>query len=240
MLCCLISSAVNRCRISSAPDRNCGRHSTTQPAPCSCPTTSSLTRRCFCSSTVPPTMAPAFAAAPATSSSVLAHQAWLCGRLSRRLQGATGTIAAAPIPSRLAPRISTTSHSSRAVIRLAQERLGTDPRKVLAVGFSNGASMVYRLALERPEMVAADRRDRRQSAGQGQYDLPRGRPRPVGGDDPERARRIHWFLTRAARWTIFGMNSRGYVVSSEESAAYFVHLNGLNGRRARGCLADPG
>lgn len=114
-----------------------------------------------------------------------------------------------------------------AVIRLAQERLGIDPRKVLAVGFSNGASMVYRLALERPELVAGIAAiGGNLPAKENMICREAGKPVAAmilnGTEDP-------LVPYKGGDVTIFGLKSRGRVVSSEESAAYFVRLNGLSG-----------
>ena len=42
-----------------------------------------------------------------------------------------------------------------ALVASLSKELGVDPKRVFATGFSNGAAMVYRLACERPELVAA-------------------------------------------------------------------------------------
>ena len=113
-----------------------------------------------------------------------------------------------------------------AVIRLGRERLGSDPRKVLAVGFSNGASMVYRLALERPDLVAGIAAiGGNLPARENMICREAGKPVAAlilsGTEDP-------LVPYQGGDVTIFGRNSRGRVISSEESAAYFARLNGLD------------
>jgi polyhydroxybutyrate depolymerase len=101
---------------------------------------------------------------------------------------------------------------------------GIDPTRVFAVGYSNGGQLVYRLALEVPERITA--------LAAVAANLPAGkncdcvkseRPIPImimnGTADP-----INPYGGGTA--SIFGLGSRGTVLSAYESAHYFAQVNG--------------
>lgn len=100
-----------------------------------------------------------------------------------------------------------------------------DPARVFLVGYSSGAQLAFRVALERPERVAgvaafsANLPTAENWACQGV-----GKPVPMmlvnGTDD-----RINPF--EGGRVSVFGFASRGTVRSSYDSARYFAELAGL-------------
>ena len=99
-----------------------------------------------------------------------------------------------------------------------------DPTKVMAVGYSNGGQMVYRLALETPHQVAAiaviaaslpaPNNNRCQPSGVAMPTLIMN-----GTADP-----FNPYNGGTVRF--FGLNPRGNVLSTRQTAAYFAGING--------------
>jgi polyhydroxybutyrate depolymerase len=105
------------------------------------------------------------------------------------------------------------------VARLRRERR-VDPGRVFVAGVSNGGSFVLRLALERPDRVAAAAVFAASlSTDDNSLCVLRGTPPPIlfvnGTDDP-----INPF--EGGEVTLFGFSSRGTVRSAEASAAWFA------------------
>ena len=112
------------------------------------------------------------------------------------------------------------------VARLRRERK-VDPARIFVAGLSNGGHFVFRLALERPDLIAG--------AAVFGANLPtpdnnvctaRGPPPPImlvnGTDDP-----INPY--EGGKVTLFGFGDRGTVLSARESAAYFAGSAGAAG-----------
>lgn len=112
------------------------------------------------------------------------------------------------------------------VARLVEQR-GVDPKRVYAVGYSNGGHMALRLALEDPDLVrgvvaiaanlpAADNMDCRIAASPARFigfiEGTRDPINPYGG----------------GRVTLFGFGNRGKVLSARASAEWFAGALGLS------------
>lgn len=114
---------------------------------------------------------------------------------------------------------------SRAVVADLENRDGVDRREVFALGYSNGGHMVFRLALEAPDLVAGVIAIAANvPAGDNLVCNPApGRPPVVvlveGDRDP-----INPY--GGGRVTIFGFGDRGDVLSAEESAHWFARRSG--------------
>lgn len=114
---------------------------------------------------------------------------------------------------------------SRAVVADLESRDGVDRRTVFALGYSNGGHMVFRLALEAPDLIAGVIAVAANvPAGDNLACTPvPGRPPAVvlveGDRDP-----INPY--RGGRVTIFGFGDRGNVLSAEESARWFAERTG--------------
>jgi polyhydroxybutyrate depolymerase len=111
-----------------------------------------------------------------------------------------------------------------AMIDHFQGTLGIDPTRVFAVGYSNGAHLVYRLALEMPDHITAVAAIAANLPTDENCDCVKsGRPIPImimnGTSDP-----INPY--RGGTVSIFGLGSRGAVLSARESADYFARVNG--------------
>jgi polyhydroxybutyrate depolymerase len=110
---------------------------------------------------------------------------------------------------------------TRAVLADLESRDGVDPRRVFALGFSNGGHMAFRLALEAPDLVegivavAANLPTAEDLACQ-----------PVAGRLPAvvlvEGDRDPINPYRGGRVTIFGFGNRGNVLSAEESERWFA------------------
>jgi polyhydroxybutyrate depolymerase len=104
---------------------------------------------------------------------------------------------------------------------------GVDTLRVFAVGFSNGAQMVIRLALERPDRIA------------GIAAVSAGLPTPENLDCRPQARAVPVLLMdgtadplnpyAGGEVSLFGLGSRGAVLGVEASARYFAERNGQAG-----------
>ena len=104
----------------------------------------------------------------------------------------------------------------QAIIGHFQMALDIDPREVFAVGYSNGAQMAYRLALEVPNEVRAVAAISANLPTPQNLDCrPSGQPVSVlvmnGTNDPINA-------YNGGTVSIFGFGNRGTVLSSEETA----------------------
>jgi polyhydroxybutyrate depolymerase len=112
----------------------------------------------------------------------------------------------------------------RAIVARLSADVGIDPQRVFVAGYSDGAQLAFRLALEAPDLVAgvaavaanlptADNTACR----------PTNRPVPVliidGTDDP-----ISPF--RGGEVSVRGVHSGEMVVSTADTAAYFVRIDG--------------
>ena len=103
---------------------------------------------------------------------------------------------------------------------------GIDRTRVFAMGYSNGGHLAYRLAFELPDRITAIAVVSANLPADDNCDCERsGRPIPViiinGTRDP-----INPYDGGSV--TLFGFANRGAVLSSLQSAEYFVHLNELN------------
>ncbi len=115
----------------------------------------------------------------------------------------------------------------RGLVRRFADDYGADPSAAFAVGFSNGAHLVYRLALEIPHEIAGAAVIGSALPTDDNCDCPRpGMGVPLllvaGTDDP-----INPFQGGAV--TIFGMGNRGTVLSMHETAEYFARVAGYDG-----------
>lgn len=101
-----------------------------------------------------------------------------------------------------------------------------DPRRVFLAGYSSGGQLAFRMALERPESVAAI------ATFSANLPTPENfacqatwKPVPAllinGTDDP-----INPY--KGGEVTVFGFRSRGTVISAQASAQYFASLAGLS------------
>ncbi|MDQ4076588.1 MAG: dienelactone hydrolase family protein, partial [Chloroflexota bacterium] len=102
---------------------------------------------------------------------------------------------------------------------------GVDSARVFAVGYSNGAHLAYRLALEAPELIRAVAAVAANLPTEENSDCaPRAGATPVlilnGTEDP-----INPY--QGGRVTLFGFADRGSVRSARESAAYFAQRNAI-------------
>lgn len=112
------------------------------------------------------------------------------------------------------------------VERLRRER-GIDPRRVFVAGLSNGGHFVFRLALERPGLIAGAAVFGANLPTEDNNDCARrGPPPPImlvnGTSDP-----INPYQGGAV--TLFGFGNRGTVRSAGESALYFARAAGAIG-----------
>lgn len=112
----------------------------------------------------------------------------------------------------------------RALIRRFAGRYGIDTTRVFAAGFSNGAHMAYRLALELPGSVRAIAAVGANLPAPENLDCtPSGAPVAVlimnGTDDP-----LNPF--EGGEVSLYGFLKRGTVRSARATAAYFGHLGG--------------
>jgi polyhydroxybutyrate depolymerase len=113
----------------------------------------------------------------------------------------------------------------RALVAHFHASHGVDPDRVYAVGYSNGAHLGYRIALEAPELVSAVAAAAANLPTEENSDCtPRGRPPPVlilnGTGDP-----INPY--DGGRVTLFGFADRGSVRSARETAAYFAERHAI-------------
>ena len=111
-----------------------------------------------------------------------------------------------------------------AIVARAVRDLAIDPRRVFAVGYSNGAQMAYRLALARPDLVAGIAAVAAGLPAPENLDCkPAGRPVPVmiinGTADP-----INPF--KGGLVTLGPSLNFGTVIATEATARYFARLNG--------------
>ncbi len=112
----------------------------------------------------------------------------------------------------------------RALIAEAVSEYGVDPAQVYVVGMSNGGQMAFRMALEAPDAVAGVAAFVASMPVTDNLDCsPRGEPVPVlivnGTEDP-----INPY--EGGLVEMLGDNSRGSVLSSLDSAAYWAGLAG--------------
>jgi polyhydroxybutyrate depolymerase len=113
----------------------------------------------------------------------------------------------------------------RALVAHFRSTRGVDSARVFAVGLSNGGHLSYRLALEAPDLVRAVAAVGASLPAPGNMDCT---PTPGatsvlvmnGTADP-----INPY--EGGKVTLFGFGDRGSVLSSRESAAYFVRRNGI-------------
>jgi len=111
-----------------------------------------------------------------------------------------------------------------AMIDHFQQRVGIDPARVFAVGYSNGGHLAYRLALEMPDRITAVAAIAANLPTDKNCDCVKsGRPIPIlimnGTSDP-----INPY--RGGTVSLFGLGSRGKVLSARDSADYFARVNG--------------
>lgn len=116
-----------------------------------------------------------------------------------------------------------------AMIADLEETHGIDPDRVYVVGASAGGHMVYRLALERPQLVAGAAVFAASLPTPGNLDCAQdGPPPPImivnGTQDP-----INPY--QGGDVTLFGMDSRGTVRSTPATAAFFAKARGSSGPR---------
>lgn len=115
---------------------------------------------------------------------------------------------------------------TKALIARFHDTAGIDTRRVFAVGFSNGGHFAYRLALEMPDEIAgvAAVAANAPTEDNNLCDIPASSV-PVlimnGTGDP-----INPFV--GGEVALYGLGSRGTVRSSEDSAKFFAHLNGVD------------
>jgi polyhydroxybutyrate depolymerase len=124
---------------------------------------------------------------------------------------------AASYPAR-ADHIDDEAFVAAVVALLAKER-GIDPKRVFAVGHSNGAQMAYRLALERPDLVA------------GIAAVSAGLPTPDNLDCREAKQPVAAIIINGMDdpinpWGGGQVPARGTVISTLATADYFVTLAG--------------
>lgn len=125
----------------------------------------------------------------------------------------------------------------RALVARFRSEYGVDSTRIYAVGVSNGGHMIYRLALEAPDLVlavaavaanlpAAENMECTPVRGRTSVLILNGTADPInpydGGDV-----------------TLFGFGNRGRVVSAHESAAYFARRNGITDPPTTEALAQP-
>jgi polyhydroxybutyrate depolymerase len=114
----------------------------------------------------------------------------------------------------------------RALIGYFEKALDIDPARVFAVGHSNGGQMSIRLALELPDEIRAVAAISASLPTAENLDCqPTGKPISVlvmnGTADP-----INPY--KGGNVSIFGFGNRGTVLSSEDTARYFVALDGIS------------
>ncbi len=112
----------------------------------------------------------------------------------------------------------------RALVALLADRYGADPRRVFATGLSNGGQMVYRLALEAPELIAGGAAIVANLPVEDNSDcVGRGIPVPMlvmnGTEDPVNP-------DAGGLVEVLGDSSRGRVMSSLDTARYWAGLAG--------------
>ena len=113
----------------------------------------------------------------------------------------------------------------RSVIAKLHESILIDPKRVYAMGISNGGHMAYRLALEAPAAFAAVAACAANLPTDANCKCTKsGKPVSVlimnGTDDP-----INPF--EGGEVSLFGVGNRGSVLSAWDSYIYFLKLNGL-------------
>ncbi len=102
---------------------------------------------------------------------------------------------------------------------------GVDPTRVFMLGYSSGGQLAFRMALERPDAVAAIAAfSANLPAPDNLACNPKGQAVPMMLVNGTRDR-INPFY--GGEVTVFGFASRGNVRSSRSSAEYFAHLAGL-------------
>jgi polyhydroxybutyrate depolymerase len=109
-----------------------------------------------------------------------------------------------------------------ALIARFQKKFGADANRVFVTGYSNGAHLAYRLALELPDEIAAIAAISANLPTPDNSDcIPSGKPMAVlivnGTKDPMNP-------YTGGRVSLFGFGNRGTVLSSIESARYFARL----------------
>ena len=130
----------------------------------------------------------------------------------------------------------------RALIAQFHDKHGTDPRKVFIMGYSNGAQMAMRVALEAPDMVAAiaavsANLPVAENSVCGHKDKPVAVLLMDGTGDP-----VNPF--KGGEVNLGKLGSRGVVMSTEETATYWAMLAGYVGEAETDTLphrdpADP-
>lgn len=125
----------------------------------------------------------------------------------------------------------------RALVARFRSEYGVDSTRVYAVGVSNGGHMIYRLALEAPDLVRAVAAVAANLPAPENLDCtPTPGVTPVlimnGTADP-----INPY--EGGKVTLFGFGNRGRVLSARESAAYFARRNGITAPPTTEALAQP-
>ena len=115
----------------------------------------------------------------------------------------------------------------RALIAQFHDKHGTDPRKVFIMGYSNGAQMAMRVALEAPDMVAAiaavsANLPVAENSVCGHTDKPVAVLLMDGTGDP-----VNPF--KGGEVNLGKLGSRGFVHSTDETARYWAKLDGYAG-----------
>jgi polyhydroxybutyrate depolymerase len=128
---------------------------------------------------------------------------------------------------------------ARRIVAQLVARKGVNPRRVYALGYSNGGHMALRLALEAPELVrgvvaiaanlpATDNMDCQAAAVPARFiGLVEGTRDPI---NPHGGGRV----------TLFGFGNRGNVLSAQASAEWFARALGLEGAPKRISAQAPG
>jgi polyhydroxybutyrate depolymerase len=116
---------------------------------------------------------------------------------------------------------------SRAIVAAAAADLGTDRRRVYALGYSNGAAMALRLALEAPDLVSGVTAICANLPTPDNLDCPvRDGPHPAIVLIEGTADRVNPY--RGGRVNLFGSPAGGgNVYSAEESVQWFARRYGL-------------
>ncbi|MGH7587099.1 MAG: alpha/beta hydrolase family esterase [Gemmatimonadota bacterium] len=125
----------------------------------------------------------------------------------------------------------------RALVARFRSEYGVDSTRIYAVGVSNGGHMIYRLALEAPDLVravaavganmpAAESMECTPVRGRTSVLILNGTADPINPYD-------------GGNVTLFGFGNRGRVVSARESAAYFARRNGITDPSTTEQLAQP-
>lgn len=124
----------------------------------------------------------------------------------------------------------------RALVQRMVVEQQVDPARVFATGLSNGGQMAYRLALEAPELVA------------GIAAIAASLPVPASSDCQPSGQAVAALVMNGTDdpvnpydggvVEIFGNNSRGEVMSSLDTAAYWAGLAGYTGPGERRAWSD--